>query len=118
VKNDFTALVQVLSEAYSHLGFEERTRVSRALVLETVATAVAHRDTIVALTRAADEAGCPGPPGAFKRPSKAFSLVKYLCAVLLYRCDDCMPNRASRWLGPPRSDARRPDPLRHGRRPA
>ena len=36
--------ISVLSEVYSHLDFEERTRVSRALVLTTLQAAVANRD--------------------------------------------------------------------------
>jgi hypothetical protein len=44
----------VLSEVYSHLDFEERTRVSRALVLTTLQAAVANRDEILQLTAAAD----------------------------------------------------------------
>ena len=49
--------ISVLSEVYSHLDFEERTRVSRALVLETLTAAVAHRAEIATLTAAADESG-------------------------------------------------------------
>jgi hypothetical protein len=46
--------ISVLSEVYSHLDFEERTRVSRALVLTTLQAAVANRDEILQLTAAAD----------------------------------------------------------------
>ena len=49
--------ISVLSEVYSHLDFEERTRVSRALVLETLTAAVVHRAEIVKLTAAADASG-------------------------------------------------------------
>ena len=46
--------ISVLSEVYSHLDFEERTRVSRALVLETIGAAVESREEILKLTSAAD----------------------------------------------------------------
>jgi len=55
--------ISVLSEVYSHLGFEERTRVSRALVLEVCAAAIEHRDTIGTLEAAADGRAAGGEGG-------------------------------------------------------
>ena len=55
--------ISVLSEVYSHLGFEERTRVSRALVLEVCAAAIEHRDTIGTLEAAADARAAGGEGG-------------------------------------------------------
>lgn len=47
--------IAVLSEAYSYLPFEDRVRVTRAFVLETLRAAVRHREQIRKLCAAADE---------------------------------------------------------------
>jgi hypothetical protein len=47
--------IAVLSEAYSCISFEERIKVTRAFVIETIRSAVAHRAKIVELTAAADK---------------------------------------------------------------
>jgi hypothetical protein len=47
--------IGVLSEAFSYISFEQRVKVTRAFVLETLRAAVRHRDRIRELCAAADE---------------------------------------------------------------